>query len=150
MKYKSLTTGRVNERTLRGSDMVEGADVVDKELQYLYNDGSMWYFMDHESYEQVAADATAVGDSAQWLKEEDNCVVTLWGGNPISVTPPNFVVFEIVETDPGMRGDTSSGGNKPAKTSTGAIVRVPLFVQQGELIKIDTRTGEYVSRAKEE
>jgi elongation factor P len=103
--------------------------------------------MDQDTYEQFEADGNAVGDSQQWLKEEDMCQITLWEGNPIVVTPPNFVVLEITETDPGVKGDTSSGGNKPATTETGAVVRVPLFVQIGEKIKIDTRTGEYVSRA---
>ena len=87
---------------------------------------------------------------AQFLKEEDTCQVTLYEGNPIVVTPPNFVVLEVTDTDPGMKGDTSSGGNKPATLETGAVVRIPLFVQIGEKIKVDTRTGEYVSRAKEE
>jgi len=147
LKYKNLKTGRVNERTLKSAESVEGADVVDKEMQYLYTDGSHWYFMDQASYEQLAADAAAVGDSMQWLKEEDLCVVTLWEGQPIVVTPPNFVMLEVVETDPGVRGDTSSGGSKPAKLETGAVVRVPLFIQIGEKLKVDTRTGEYVSRA---
>jgi elongation factor P len=146
LKYRNLKSGRVNEKTLKAAETVGGADVVDKEMQYLYGDGQHWYFMDQSSYEQLAADSAAVGDSMQWLKEEDLCVVTLWEGAPIVVTPPNFVVLEIVETDPGVRGDTSSGGSKPAKLETGAVVRVPLFVQLGERIKIDTRTGEYVSR----
>lgn len=150
LKYKNLKTGRVNERTLKSSESIEGADVVDTQMQYLYSDGELWYFMDPKSYEQIGADSNVVGDSAQWLKEEDICDLTLWQGRPISITPPNFVVLEITETDPGVRGDTSSGGNKPATLQTGAVVRVPLFVQTGELIKIDTRTGEYVSRAKEE
>ena len=147
VKYKNYKTGRVNETTMKASDSVEGADVMDKEMQYLYADGDMWYFMDQESYEQVGTPKEVVGDAAQWLKEEDICSVTLFQGNPIVVTPPNFVYLEIVETDPGMKGDTSSGGNKPATTDTGAVVRVPLFVQIGEKIKVDTRTGEYVSRA---
>jgi elongation factor P len=150
LKYKNLKTGRVNERTLKSSESIDGADVVDTQMQYLYNDGEFWYFMDTQTYEQINADAEALGDAAQWLKEEDMCELTLWQGRPISVTPPNFVVLEITETDPGVKGDTSSGGSKPATLETGAVVRVPLFVQQGELIKIDTRTGEYVSRAKEE
>jgi elongation factor P len=150
MKYKNLKTGRVNERTLKSSDSVEGADVIDKEMQYLYTDGAHWYFMDQETYEQVGADEAAVGDGAHWLKEEDMCLVTLFEGNPIVVTPPNFVVLKITQSDPGVRGDTSSGGNKPATLETGAVIRVPLFVEEGELVKIDTRTGEYVSRAKEE
>jgi elongation factor P len=147
VRYKNYKTGRVNEVTLKASDSLEGADVVDTEMQYLYSDGDMWYFMDPGSYEQIGAPSEVVGDAAQWLKEEDVCALTLYQGNPIVVTPPNFVILEIVETDPGVRGDTSSGGNKPATTDTGAIVRVPLFVQTGEKIKVDTRTGEYVSRA---
>jgi len=147
VRYKNYRTNRVNEMTLKASDSVQGADVIDKEMQYLYSDGDMWYFMDQESYEQVGTHREEVGDAAQWLKEQDICSVTLYEGNPIVVTPPNFVVLEVVETDPGVRGDTSSGGNKPAKTETGAVVRVPLFVQTGERIKVDTRTGEYVSRA---
>ncbi len=147
VRYKNYRTGRVNEITLKASDSVEGADVVDKDMQYLYADGDMWYFMDQETYEQVGTHKEEVGDAAQWLKEEDICSVTLFEGNPIVVTPPNFVILEIVETDPGVKGDTSGGGNKPATTDTGAVVRVPLFVQIGEKIKVDTRTGEYVSRA---
>jgi elongation factor P len=147
IKYKNLKTDRVNEKTMRSSDAVEGADVVEKQMQYLYGDGSHWYFMDQDTYEQIAADTHAVGNVAQWLKEEDVCLITLFEGNPLVVQPPNFVELEIVETDPGVRGDTSSGGSKPATLETGAVVRVPLFIQQGERIKVDTRTGEYVSRA---
>jgi len=127
--------------------VLDGADVVEKQMQYLYNDGTHWYFMDQENFEQIGADGHALGDAAQWLKEQDLCLVTLFDGNPIVVVPPNFVELEIVETDPGVRGDTSSGGTKPATLETGAVVRVPLFVQQGERIKVDTRTGAYVSRA---
>ena len=147
VKFKSYKTERVNEKTIKSSDSFEGADVLEKEMQYLYTDGGTWTFMDQDTYEQVEADKNAVGASQRWLKEEDVCSVTLWEGNPIVVTPPNFVFLEITETDPGVKGDTSSGGNKPATTETGAVVRVPLFVQQGEKIKIDTRTGDYVSRA---
>jgi len=147
VKYKNLKTGRVNERTIKASESFDGADVMEKEMQYLYTDGRTWTFMDQESYEQVEADAAAIGDMKQWMKEEDLCLVTLWAGNPIVVTPPNFVYLEITETDPGVKGDTSGGGNKPATLETGAVVRVPLFIQIGEKIKVDTRTGEYVSRA---
>ena len=98
---------------------------------------------------QVTADATAVGESSKWIKEEDTCDVTLWNGSPIVILPPNFVVLKIVDTDPGLKGDTSGGGGKPATLETGAVVRVPLFVQTDELIKVDTRSGEYVSRAKD-
>jgi elongation factor P len=147
VKYRNFKTERVNEKTLKASDSLEGADVMEREMQYLFSDGRSWTFMDQETYEQVEADSNAVGDSQQWLKEEDLCMVTLFEGNPIVVTPPNFVILEITETDPGVKGDTSSGGNKPATTDTGAVVRVPLFVQIGEKIKVDTRTGDYVSRA---
>lgn len=149
VKVRNLKTGRVIERTFKSGDTVEGADVVDIELQYLYNDGEYWHFMDQQSFEQVTADAAAMGDSAKWLKEEAICQVTLWNGVPLSVAAPNFVIMAIVETDPGLRGDTSGGGGKPATLETGAVVRVPLFVQSGEIIKVDTRTGEYASRVKE-
>ena len=149
VKVRNLKSGRVIERTFKSGDTVEGADVVDVELQYLYNDGEYWHFMDPQSYEQLTADAAAMGDSAKWLKEEALCQVTLWNGAPLSVAPPNFEIMTIIETDPGLRGDTSGGGGKPATLETGAVVRVPLFVQSGEVIKVDTRTGEYVSRVKE-
>ncbi len=147
VKFKNFKTGRVNEKTIKASESFDGADVMEKEMQYLYTDGRTWTFMDQDSYEQVEADAAAIGDMQQWMKEEDLCLVTLWAGNPIVVTPPNFVFLEITETDPGVKGDTSGGGNKPATLETGAVVRVPLFIQIGEKIKVDTRTGEYVSRA---
>ncbi len=146
IKIRNLKNGRTVERTMKSSDSVEGADVMDTDMQFLYNDGEFWHFMNQQSFEQVQADAAAMGDAAQWLKGEEECVVTLYNGSPISVTPPNFVELQIVETDPGVRGDTASGGGKPAKLETGATVRVPLFVENGEKIKIDTRTGSYISR----
>ena len=149
VKVRNLKTNRVIERTFKSGDSVEGADVMEVAMQYLYNDGHLWYFMDSQTFEQIGADAAIVGDAAQWLKEQDTCQLTLWNGSPLSVTPPNFVILTITETDPGVRGDTSSGGGKPATLETGAVVRVPLFVQTGEVIKVDTRTGQYVSRAKE-
>jgi elongation factor P len=149
VKIRNLKTGRVMERTFKSGDTVEGADVVDTALQYLYSDGEFWHFMDPNSYEQLAADATAVGDAAKWLKEQDLCEVTLWNGVPLAVTPPNFVVLTVADTDPGVRGDTSGGGGKPATLETGAVVRVPLFIEIGDALKIDTRTGQYVARAKE-
>jgi elongation factor P len=150
VKVRNLKTGRVVEKTFKSGESVEAADVHDTQMQYLYNDGELWHFMDQETFEQITADANAVGDAAKWIKEQDVCSLTLWNGVPLSVEPPNFVVLEITETDPGVRGDTSGGGGKPATLETGAVVRVPLFVQTGELIKVDTRSGEYVSRAKEE
>lgn len=149
VKLRNLKTGRVVERTFKSGDSIEAADVLEISLQYLYNDGEQWHFMDEASYEQYAADGEAVAEASNWLKEQDICNITLWNGAPIAVSPPNFVVLEITDTDPGVRGDTASGATKPATVETGAVVKVPLFVDQGELIKIDTRTGEYVSRAKD-
>jgi elongation factor P len=148
VKYRNIKTGRVVELTMKSTDSVEAADVVDTDMQYLYTDGEFWHFMQPESFEQHTADKNAMGDAAQWLKGEEMCVVTLFNGAPLAVAPPNFVELKIVETDPGVRGDTSGGGGKPAKLETGAVVRVPLFVAQDETIKVDTRTGEYVSRVK--
>lgn len=148
VKIRFLRTGRVIERTFKSGESVEGADVLDTEMQYLYNDGEFWHFMDQSTYEQLGASQAAVADAAKWMKEEDVCGVTLYNGEPISVTPPNFVELKIVETDPGLRGDTAQGGNKPAHLETGAVVKVPLFIEEGEIIKCDTRTGEYVSRVK--
>jgi translation elongation factor P len=149
VKVRNLKTGRVIDRTFKSGDTLESADVIEAEMQYLYTDGEFWYFMVADTYEQHAADKNVVGEAAKWLKAQDLCTVTLWNGMPLSMAPPNFVILKIVETDPGVRGDTSGGGGKPATLETGAVVRVPLFVQGGELIKVDTRTGEYVARAKE-
>lgn len=149
VRLRNLKTGKVWERTFRSGDSLEGADVMDMEMQYLYNDGEFWHFMHPTSFEQQAAGEAAVGDSAQWLKEEDICQVTLWDGVPLAVQPPNFVELEIIETDPGVKGDTAGTGGKPARLSTGATVRVPLFVQTGEVVKVDTRSGEYVGRVKD-
>ena len=148
VKLRNLKTGRVIERTFKSGDTMETADVVDTDMQYLYSDGEMWHFMVTETFEQYAADEAAVADARKWLKEQDECQVTLYNGVPIAVTPPNFVELKIVETDPGVRGDTSGGGGKPATLETEAVVRVPLFISTDEIIKVDTRTGEYVSRVK--
>lgn len=148
IKVRNLKTGRIVERTYKSGDSLPGADVIEIEMQYLYNDGMHWHFMVPDTFEQHSAEAEAVKDAVKWLKEQDLCAVTLWNSQPLLVTPPNFVTLKITETDPGLRGDTSGGGGKPATLETGAIVRVPLFIQEGELIKVDTRTGEYISRAK--
>lgn len=149
VKLRNLKTGRVLEKTYKSGESVEGADVIELEMQYLYNDGELWHFMDQNTYEQYAADENAVADAKQWIKGEELCLVTLWNNVPLSIAPPNFVILEIADTDPGVRGDTAQGGSKPATLETGAVVKVPLFIENGELLKIDTRTGEYVSRAKE-
>ncbi|AVJ56917.1 elongation factor P [Idiomarina sp. OT37-5b] len=148
VKIRKLISGKVVEKTFKSGESVEGADVIELELAYLYNDGEFWHFMNNETFEQVAADAKAVGEAEKWLVEQDVCTLTLWEGNPINVQPPNFVELEVTETDPGLKGDTAGTGGKPATLSTGAVVRVPLFVQIGEVIKVDTRSGEYVSRVQ--
>jgi elongation factor P len=147
VKVRNLKTGRVVDKTFKSGEAVEAADVIEQNMQYLYTDGEFWHFMLPDTYEQFAADETAVADAKLWLKEQDTCVVTLWNGAPLAVAPPNFVELTIVETDPGLRGDTAQGGIKPAKLETGAVVKVPLFVEEGEKVKVDTRSGEYVSRA---
>jgi elongation factor P len=148
VKFRNLKTGRVIERTMKSGESIEAADIVEREMQYLYNDGEHWHFMVVETFEQYELTRPMVGDAALWLREQDICMVMLWNDRPISVTPPIFVILKITETDPGVRGDTSGGGGKPATLETGAVVRVPLFIQSGELVKVDTRTGDYVSRAK--
>ncbi|HAV3904663.1 TPA: elongation factor P [Acinetobacter baumannii] len=149
VKLRNLKTGKVLEKTFKSGDTLEATDIVEVEMNYLYNDGEMWHFMDPESFEQIAADKTAMGDAAKWLKDDSNetCTIMLFNGVPLNVNAPNFVVLKVVETDPGVRGDTSGGGGKPAKLETGAVVRVPLFVQQEESVRVDTRTGEYLERA---
>ncbi|OGT78243.1 MAG: elongation factor P [Gammaproteobacteria bacterium RIFCSPLOWO2_02_FULL_47_50] len=147
VKLRNLKTGRVIERTFKSGDTLDAADVIDLEVQYLYNDGELWYFMNQENYEQYMAGEKAMEDTAQWIKGEELCTMTLWNGAPLTVSPPNFVTLEISDTDPGIRGDTATGGSKPAKLETGAVVKVPLFVEKGEKIRIDTRTGAYMSRA---
>ncbi len=148
VKLRNLRTGRVWERTFKSGDSLEGADVIDRAMDYLYTDGEFWHFMEPDTYEQHQADAAAVGAARQWLKEQARCEVTLYNGAPLSVAPPNFVELEIRRTDPGLRGDTASGGVKPATLSTGAVVKVPLFLDEGDVVRIDTRSGEYVGRGK--
>jgi elongation factor P len=148
VRIKNLKTGKTVDKTFKSGDSVEAADVIDTEMQYLYSDGEFWHFMVPDTFEQFAADEKAVGESKDWISDGDMCQITLWNNAPLIVEPPNFVELEIVETDPGVKGDTASGGVKPATLSTGAVVRVPLFVDQNEVIKVDTRSREYVSRVK--
>ena len=148
IKFRNLKTGRVLEKTYKSGDSLEAADVLDLEMQYLYNDGDNWYFMDQNNFEQYSANKTAVADVRRWITGEEMCFVTLWDNTPLTVSPPNFVILKIKETEPGVRGDTAQGGSKIATLETGTNIKVPLFVNEGDLLKIDTRTGEYVSRAK--
>jgi len=149
VRLRNLNNGRVWERTFKSGETLEGADVSETDMQYLYSDGEFWHFMKTDgSFEQIAADRKAVTDALNWLKEEDVYIVMVWNDVPISVTPPNFVELEVVQTDPGLRGDTATGGTKPATLSSGAVVKVPLFVEIGDVLRVDTRTGEYQNRAK--
>jgi elongation factor P len=147
VRLRNLKTGRQWERTFKSGETLESADVMDRVMEYLYTDGEFWYFMDPETFEQCQADAATMGDSHLWLKENEQCDMTFYNGAPLSVMPPNFVELEIVETDPGLKGDTATGGTKPARLSTGAVVKVPLFISTGEVIRVDSRTGEYQNRA---
>ena len=148
VKVRNLKTGRVIERTFRSNESVEAADIFELDVQYLYNDGDFWHFMNPQTFEQHACSKESVGEDTKWMKEEATCQMMLFNGEPLSVRPPNFAELRIIATDPGVRGDTSGGGGKPATLETGAVVRVPLFVNVDEVIKVDTRTGEYVSRVK--
>lgn len=147
VKFKDLITGKTLEKTFKSGESLEGADVMELDMQYLYSDGEAWHFMDPDSYEQYALDETAMAGAVNYLVEQDNCVVTLWNNNPISVTPPNHVVLEVVDTDPGLKGDTAGTGGKPATMNTGVVVQVPLFISIGEKVKVDTRTNEYAGRS---
>ncbi|MFT5083335.1 MAG: elongation factor P [Lentisphaeria bacterium] len=147
VRMKNLKTGRVWERTFKSGESLEGADVIDIDMEYLYTDGEFWHFMEPTTFEQYQADANIIGDNSKWLREQDTVIVTLYNGSPLVVLPPNHVELEIVETDPGLKGDTAQGGTKPAILATGAVVKVPLFLTTGEFVRVDTRTGEYLGRA---
>lgn len=149
VKLRNLLNGRVWERTFKSGESLEAADVMETDMSYLYSDAEFWHFMKTDgSFEQFPADKAAVAEALNWLKEEDVYVVTLYNGTPINVTPPNFVEIEVVETDPGLKGDTAQGGSKPATLASGAVVKVPLFVNIGDVLRVDTRTGEYQNRVR--
>ena len=147
VKMKNLKTGRTLERTFKSTESVESADVEELNVEYSYTDGESWHFMEPETFEQHAADSVAMGDAIKWLKGQEPCVMTLWNESPITISVPNFVELAVAQTDPGLKGDTAQGGTKPATLETGAEVKVPLFIEEGNILKIDTRTGDYVSRA---
>ncbi len=147
-KMKNVITGAVTERSFNPTDKFEQAYVERREMQYLYNDGDLYYFMDNETYEQIPISKETLGDDFRFVKEEMVCKILSYKGNVFSVEPPLFVELEIIETDPGFKGNTATNTLKPAVVETGATVKVPLFIDQGEKIKIDTRTGEYLERSK--
>ncbi|HIV68293.1 MAG TPA: elongation factor P [Candidatus Butyricicoccus stercorigallinarum] len=147
-KMKNVMTGAVTERSFNPSDKYDEAFVERKDMQYLYSDGDLYYFMDMETYEQEPIGKDVLGDDFRFVKEEMMCKILSYKGNVFAVEPPMFVELEITETDPGFKGNTATNTLKPAVVETGATVKVPLFIDQGEKIKIDTRTGEYLERAK--
>ena len=147
VRLRNLKTGRVWDKTFKSGESLEGADVAESDMQYLYNDGEYWHFMEPDTFEQHQADKKTIGDSGLWLREQDIVMVTLHNGVPLLVTPANHVELEIIDTDPGLKGDTAQGGTKPATLITGAVIKVPLFLNIGEIVKVDTRTGDYISRA---
>lgn len=147
-KMKNLITGSVLEKTFKTGEKLEPADVEERTMQYLYPEADRWVFMDTSTYDQVSLGADELEGTKEYLLDGMAVDVLFFSGRPIGVTPPNFVELEVVETEPGFKGDTSSNTTKPAKLSTGLTVQVPLFIEQGEVLKIDTRTGSYVERAK--
>ncbi len=146
VKFKNLINGRVLEKTFKSGESLEGADVLEINMQYLYNDGNYWHFMDEKTFEQYQVDASVLGETKLYLVAQDICIVILYNNQPVSVIPPNHVLLEVIDTDPGLKGDTAGTGVKPATMVTGAVVRVPLFINIGDKVKIDTRTKEYIAR----
>ena len=146
-KIKNVITGAVIERTFSPTDKFENAYVERKEMEYLYSDGELYYFMDVESYEQIPLEGNKLGDNFRFVKENMTCKIVSYKGNVFSVEPPIFVELEVVDTEPGFKGDTATGTTKPATLETGATVKVPLFISTGDKLRIDTRTGEYIERA---
>lgn len=146
-KIKNVMTGAVTERTFNPSDKYQEAFIERKEMQYLYNDGDLYYFMDNETYEQIPINSKVLGDNFKFVKENMNCKVSSYKSSVFEVEPPLFVELVITETEAGFKGDTATNATKPATLETGATIRVPLFIEQDEKIRIDTRTGEYIERA---
>ncbi|MDD6616766.1 MAG: elongation factor P [Lachnospiraceae bacterium] len=145
-KLKNIISGGVVEKTFRPTEKFPQARIDRVEMQYLYSDGDLYYFMNTETYDQIALNDEAIGDALKFVKENEMVKVCSYNGNVFAVEPPLFVELEVTETEPGFKGDTATGATKPATVETGAVVYVPLFVEQGDVLKIDTRTGEYLSR----
>lgn len=146
-KIKNVITGAVVERTFSPTDKFPAAYIERKDMQYLYNDGDLYYFMDLESYEQLPINQSQLSDNFKFVKENMECKILSYKGNVFGIEPPTFVELEVTETDPGFKGDTATNALKPAKLETGAEIKVPLFINQGDMIRVDTRTGEYMERA---
>ena len=146
-KLKNIKSGGVVEKTFRPTEKCPTARIERRDMQYLYNDGSDFYFMDPNTYDQMSMPAETVGDTAKWLKENDEASLLYAGEELISIEPQMFVELEVTETDPGFKGDTATNVTKPATLETGAEIKVPLFINEGDMIRVDTRTGEYMERA---
>ncbi|MBM4284511.1 MAG: elongation factor P [Deltaproteobacteria bacterium] len=147
-KIKNLVTGRVLEQTFRSGEKVKRPDLMEREVQYLYREGDTYCLMDMESFEQFMVPAAALGEATLYLKENENLKILFFNQQPVAAELPTAVELEVVSTDPGVRGDTASGGSKPATLETGAVVQVPLFIEVGDRVRVDTRTGAYVERVK--
>ncbi len=147
-KMRNVITGAVIERSFSPTDKFEEAVVERKEMQYSYSDGDLYYFMDMETYDMIPLDSEKLGDNFKFVKEEMICKIVSYKGNVFSVEPPMFVELKVIETEPGFKGDTATGTTKPATLETGVVIKVPLFIDEGDVLKIDTRTGEYLERAK--
>ena len=148
VKYKNLLTGNTNDKTFKSGESVEAADVNHKEMEFLYHDSESWHFMDTSSYEQIEVSSSQMGDAKKWLVGQETCEIVLWDNQPILVNPPVIVELEITSAEPGVKGDTVSGATKIATLQTGVDIQVPLFVNENEIIKVDTRDKTYVGRAK--
>ena len=146
-KLKDVINGAVIEKTFNPTDKFEGAYIERRDMEYLYNDGDLYYFMDPETFEQTPLDAKKLGDNFKFVKENTTCKIVSYKGNVFSVEPPVFVTLEVAETEPGVRGDTATNVTKAATLETGAVVRVPIFINTGDMIRVDTRVGEYLERA---
>ena len=147
-KYRNILTGATREEAFNPSDKFEDAVIETKRMQYSYNDGDLYYFMDPESYEMIPLNYELVEDAVKWIRENDEVTVKFFQGNAFTVEPENFVILEVTDTEPGVKGNTATNVTKAATVETGAVVQVPIFIEAGEKIQIDTRTGEYLSRAK--
>ena len=146
-KIRNVISGAVTEKTFNPNDKYPTAFIERKDMEYLYNDGDLYYFMDNETYEQTPISPSILGDNFKFVKENMVCKVLSYKGNVFGVEPPNFVELQVTQTDPGFKGDTATNATKPATLETGAEIKVPLFIDEGEMIRIDTRTGEYMERA---
>ncbi|MBP3591564.1 MAG: elongation factor P [Clostridia bacterium] len=146
-KYKNVVTGAIREESFNPTAKFENAVIERRDLEYLYNDGDLYYFMDQESYEQIPLNKDKLGDNFKFVKENTVCRICSFKGNVFSVEPPTFVELSVTETEPGVRGDTATNVTKAATLETGAVIKVPIFINEGDLLRIDTRTGEYLERA---